>query len=195
MTTLDARSQQQIIELLSPLMASEQDRRSLLIFAFGSNHPLVQQIDFSGTVASFVPALVDRLAQFGKLDDGRPALWVLLEVAREQVGLDQKHRIDALRPAFELPPPPRLDRLFISYSRQNERYAQRIVRDLKDAGLRVWFDREKIKGGDEWWQSIVRGISNADYFLFCLSPDSIRSKTARDELLTARQQGKTIHLK
>jgi len=191
MMTLDARSQQQIIELLSPLMASEQDRRSLLILAF-VYHPLVQQIDFSGAVASFVPALVDRLAQFGKLDDGRPALWVLLEVAREQVGLDQKHRIDALRPAFELPPPPRLDRLFISYSRQNERYAQRIVGDLKDAGLRVWFDREKIKGGDEWWQSIVLGISNADYFLFCLSPDSIRSKTARDELLTARQQGKTI---
>jgi len=111
MTTLDTRSQQQIIELLSPLMASEQDR------------------------------------------------------------------------------------LFISYSRQNERDAQRIVGDLKDAGLRVWFDREKIKGGDAWWQSIVRGISNADYFLFCLSPDSIRSKYARDELLTARQQGKTIHLK
>jgi len=85
--TLDARSQQQIIELLSPLMASEQDRRSLLIFAFGSNHPLVQQIDFSGTVALFVPALVDRLAQFGKLNDGRPALWVLLEVAREQIGI------------------------------------------------------------------------------------------------------------
>jgi len=78
MTTLDARSQQQIIELLSPLMASEQDRRSLLILAF-VNHPLVQQIDFSGTVASFVPALVDRLAQFGKLNDGRPALWMLLD--------------------------------------------------------------------------------------------------------------------
>jgi len=84
--TLDARSQQQIIELLSPLMVSEQDRRSLLILAF-VNHPLVQQIDFSGDVASFVPALVDRLAQFGKLDDGRPALWVLLEVAREQIGI------------------------------------------------------------------------------------------------------------
>jgi len=84
--TLDARSQQQIIEPLSPLMASEQDRRSLLILAF-VYHPLVQQIDFSGAVASFVPALVDRLAQFGKLDDGRPALWVLLEVAREQIGI------------------------------------------------------------------------------------------------------------
>jgi len=27
------------------------------------------------------------LAQFGKLNDGRPALWVLLEVAREQIGI------------------------------------------------------------------------------------------------------------
>lgn len=136
--------------------------------------------------------MIDKLYQFGKLDDGRPVLWALLEEVRDQVGLDRKHIIDALGPAFDLPLPPQLDRVFISYSRKNERDAQRIVSDLNDAGLRVWYDREKIKGGEDWWQSIVRGIANADYFIFCLSPDSIRSKVARDELLAARQHNKSI---
>lgn len=191
MTGLDKRSYQQIIELLTPLMSSEADRRALIILTF-VDHPLIERIDFTGATSAFLPNLIDTLHQFGKLDDGRPALWAVLEVAREQVGLDQKHRIDALRPSFELPPPPRLDKLFVSYSRQNEIFARKLVGDLKDAGLRVWYDREKIKGGENWWQSIVNGIKAADYFVFCLSPDAIRSEVARDELLAARQHGKPI---
>jgi hypothetical protein len=188
---LDARTRQHIIDLITPLMGSEAERRALLILTL-FDRPLLNQLDYTGPTQIFVVALIDKLFQFGKLDDGRPVLWALLEVAREQVGLDQKHLIDALRPAFDLPPPPRRDRIFISYSRKNERDAQRIVSNLKDAGLRVWYDREKIKGGTEWWTSIERGILNADYFVFCLSPASIRSKVARDELLTARQHNKPI---
>ena len=89
MTTLDARSQQQIIELLSPLMASEQDRRSLLIFAFGSNHPLVQQIDFSGTVASFVLELVAKLIDF-------VYLWNCRQLYRQRFPKYPAHLIDFL---------------------------------------------------------------------------------------------------
>jgi WD40 repeat protein len=191
MTGLDKRSYQQIIELLTPLMSSEADRRALIVLTF-VDHPLIERIDFTGATSAFLPNLIDTLHQFGKLEDGRPALWAVLEVAREQVGLDQKHRIDALRPSFDLPPPPRLDKLFVSYSRRNEIFARKLVGDLKDAGLRVWYDREKIKGSEDWWQSIVNGIKAADYFVFCLSPDAIRSEVARDELLVARQHGKPI---
>lgn len=191
MLVLDSQVKQQIINLLTPLTMSEQERRALLTLAF-VNHPLLSLIDFGGPTLQFLSNVTEYLYEFGKLDDGRPALWVLLEASRQYVGLDQKHRIDVLRTTFELPPAPRLDRIFISYTQQNERYAQRIASDLKDAGLRIRFDGEKLKGGDAWWQSIVRGITNADYFLFGLSPASIRSETARNELLTARQQGKPI---
>lgn len=188
---LDKYSRDHIGALLTPLVDSEQERRALLTLTF-VDQPLLNQLDFTGSTSTFLAHVMTKLSQFGKLDDGRPALWALLEVVREQVGLEQKHIIDSLRPVFDLPPPPRLDRVFISYSRKNERDAQRIVSDLKDAGLRVWYDREKIKGGEDWWQSIVQGIKNADYFVFCLSPDSIRSKVARDELLTARSADKPI---
>jgi hypothetical protein len=191
MASLDARTRQQIIDLIAPLMSTEGERRALLILTL-FDHPLLKQLDYTQPTLNFVAYLVDRLNQFGKLDDNRPALWALLETAREQVGLDQKHLIDSLRPAFDLPPPSRLDRVFVAYSRKNQREALRLTSDLKDAGLRVWYDREKIKGGDNWWQSIQQGITTADYFIFCLSPDALRSAIARDELLVARQNSKPI---
>lgn len=113
MKPLDARSQQHIIDLLTPLMATEQDRRAFLVLTL-VDHALLAQIDFTGSTLNFLPSMVEKLYQFGKLDDSRPALWALLEVAREQVGLDEKHQIDALRPVFDLPPPARLDRVFLS---------------------------------------------------------------------------------
>ncbi len=102
MTILDVNTQQQIIDLLTPLMASEQERRSLLIQAF-SDHPLLRQIDYSGPTSAFLPILIHKLNQFGIVEDGRHALWVLLEVARGEVGVDRQQSIDALRPVFAPP--------------------------------------------------------------------------------------------
>lgn len=78
------------MDLLTPLMATETERHTLLTLTlFG--HPLLQQLNYSGPIQTFVLTLIDRLFQFGKLDNGRPMLWPLLEVVREQVGLDPKH--------------------------------------------------------------------------------------------------------
>jgi len=44
---LDPRTQQHIIDLLTPLMASEQERRALLILTL-FDHPLLNQLDFTG---------------------------------------------------------------------------------------------------------------------------------------------------
>lgn len=129
-------------------MTTDAERRTLLLGAL-FDHPLLKDIDYSGPTQAFVPTLIDKLYRFGKLDDGRAALRAVLESVREQVGLDKKHLFDALHPSLELPPP-RHDRIFISYSRKNEQDAQRIVGNLKDQGLRVWYDREKIKDGTEW---------------------------------------------
>ena len=146
MEALDARSHQNIIDLLTPLMATEQDRRAFLILTL-VNHPLLSQIDFTGPTQTFLPLMVDKLYQFGKLDDGRPALWALLEGAREQVGLDDKHRIDALRPVFDLPPPPRHDRVF---------------RDIRD-----------IRSGDNWDMTIETALQESTHMVLLLSAASM----------------------
>ncbi|MCB9453072.1 MAG: TIR domain-containing protein [Anaerolineaceae bacterium] len=191
MKPLELSVVEQIIEVLEPLLESEANRRTFLLRAL-YGEPVLNRIDYSGSTADFVPHLIDTLTKAGTLRDGRPILWAVLEFAREQVGFDIKQRIDSFRPSFSLPPPPRLDRLFVSYSRRNELFARRLVNDLMDAGLRVWYDRDKIKGGENWLNKIKSGVDETDYFVFCLSSDSIHSEVARQELLHAQAQQKTI---
>lgn len=191
MATMNKTSRDQIIDVLSPLMRTEQDRRTILTLSL-VDYPLLDQIDFTGSTEDFLIRLVDQLDQYGKLDNGQPALWVLLTTVRGRVGGDQKQRIDVLCALFDLPPPKPVDHIFVSYSRKNERFARRLVGDLSDAGLMVWYDRHKIKGGKRWWDEIQKGIDRADYFVFCISSTSLQSDVVNDELITALKFKKHI---
>ncbi|MBK8021959.1 MAG: TIR domain-containing protein [Chloroflexi bacterium] len=180
-----------VADVLAPLLIAEGDRLRLLENAIG-RHPVFAQIGFGGSAREFTPRLVAALRAQAPAEDGTPLLWLVLQSVRGRVPPADKARIDALRPTFNLPVVARLDRLFVSYSRKNEPDARRIVNDLCNAGLRVWYDRDKLRAGMNWWQEIEQNIRRADYFVFCLSPDSIASKVARDELKAAREAGKPI---
>lgn len=40
--------------------------------------------------------------------------------------------------------------VFVSYSRRDKTLAERLARDLADAGLEVWIDFRSIRGGQRW---------------------------------------------
>lgn len=83
--------------------------------------------------------------------------------------------------------------VFISYSRENEAFARRIVNAIYSAGRAgIWIDWEDIPHGADWMESIYAGIDSADNFLFILSPDSVRSDVCRDEVAYAVESGKRI---
>ncbi|MBN1287262.1 MAG: tetratricopeptide repeat protein, partial [Anaerolineae bacterium] len=84
-----------IIDILSPFMGGEADRRALLLRALIGS-PVLDRIDYSGPVANFVPRLVETLRAHGNAAPGRTALWALLETLRGQVGENVRARIDAL---------------------------------------------------------------------------------------------------
>ncbi|HBE58235.1 MAG TPA: hypothetical protein DEG17_03785 [Cyanobacteria bacterium UBA11149] len=84
-------------------MELEKDRRSILVSALGNNTPVLQWITWSGAVATFIPDMVCKLADYGEIAPGRQALWALLEYVRSQSGLDVQGRIDKLRPLIDLP--------------------------------------------------------------------------------------------
>lgn len=54
--------------------------------------------------------------------------------------------------------------------------ANRIARDLRNAGINLWYDEWEIKPGDSLRRKIDEGISNAANFLALLTPNSIKSK-------------------
>src|SRR5215213_9535613 len=64
-------------------------------------------------------------------------------------------------------------RLFLSYSRQNEKNARQLFSNLKDMGVTVWFDREALLPGQDWQSAIKEAISESDTVLLLLSSQSV----------------------
>ncbi len=193
MLSLSPEVTRQIVDLVAlRTTGGTAERYAKLTYALGGNHPLIPQLDLEGNAQSFAARLVDALIRYGSTPDGIPSLWMLLDGLRGELGLEARQQIESWRPLFHLPPPRLPDRVFVSYSRRDQNIALRIVSDLNDVGLRVWFDRSKIRGGEEWWRSIEQGLSYADFVVFCLSPDALLSDVARREISTARRLQKLI---
>jgi len=85
-----------------------------------------------------------------------------------------------------------MKRVFISYSRRNKTFAERLARDLDDAGLEVWIDFRQITGGELWQNEIYRGIERSEFVIFCMSPASVESVWCNKEIAAAREQDKLI---
>lgn len=85
-----------------------------------------------------------------------------------------------------------MNKVFLSYSRKNKKFVERLARDLSDAGLEVWVDFRQIHAGEFWQEEIYRGIERADIVVLCLSPDSVVSEWVQREVNTARDQGKAV---
>src|SRR5574342_334356 len=85
-----------------------------------------------------------------------------------------------------------MSHIFISYSRKDLDFAQRIVDALAENNLDTWIDWKSIPKGEDWEQEIYRGVEEADAFLFLISPDSVRSEMCNKEIAHAVQNGKRI---
>ena len=83
---------------------------------------------------------------------------------------------------------------FISYSQQDDDFAQRLNSRLRDEHLRVWFAPEDIRGGKKLHEQIDSAIRIHDKLLIVLSEYSLKSKWVMDELRRAwkaqQEQGK-----
>ncbi len=84
------------------------------------------------------------------------------------------------------------DDVFISYSRTDREFAQLLRQRLINAGLKVWRDREEMRGGRNWWEQIVEALQNVRYMVLCASPESMSSEIVTREWRQARQEGVCI---
>ncbi len=85
-----------------------------------------------------------------------------------------------------------MSHIFISYSRKDLDFAQKIVDALAVNDLDTWIDWKSIPSGEEWEQEIYRGIEEADAFLFLISEDSLNSNMCNIEIAHAIRNGKRI---
>jgi formylglycine-generating enzyme required for sulfatase activity len=83
-------------------------------------------------------------------------------------------------------------RIFISYSRVDMEFADRLELALKERGFEPLIDREEIYAFEDWWNRIEKLIARADTVVFVLSPDSVASEVALKEVIQAASFNKRL---
>jgi formylglycine-generating enzyme required for sulfatase activity len=80
--------------------------------------------------------------------------------------------------------------VFISYSRKDMVFADRLEAALKARGFEPLIDRTEIYAFEDWWQRIEVLIGRADTIVFVLSPDAVKSDVALKEVTYATSLNK-----
>src|SRR5262245_59723555 len=81
-------------------------------------------------------------------------------------------------------------KVFISYSRKDMAFADRLEAALAARGFVPLIDREEIYAFEDWWARIEALIAQADTVVFVLSPDAIASDVALKEVAFAASLNK-----
>jgi len=82
--------------------------------------------------------------------------------------------------------------IFLSYSRKDLGFVEKLAKDLQQVGYDVWYDLTDLSGGDRWAKEIQAAIDRCDAFVTVISPNSIASDWVEKEFLYASNAKKNI---
>jgi formylglycine-generating enzyme required for sulfatase activity len=82
-----------------------------------------------------------------------------------------------------------MPQVFISYSRKDIKFVERLVADLQSTGFTAWYDLSGLEGGTQWEKEIQDAIDQSQFFMAILSPNSLKSKWVLREFLYAEKKG------
>lgn len=80
--------------------------------------------------------------------------------------------------------------VFISYSRRDMAFVDRLDADLRRRGVTTLIDRTAIAVGENWLARIRDLITRAETIVFVLSPDSVQSPICAEETAFGKRLGK-----
>ena len=67
-------------------------------------------------------------------------------------------------------------KVFISYSRKDEDFAQDLLAGLEIMGFEPYLDKHDVAAGEDWEARLGRLIESAATVVFVISPDAVASK-------------------
>ena len=82
--------------------------------------------------------------------------------------------------------------VFISYSRADAEYVQRLQAELQSRGKDVWVDVEGIRDAELFPSALRRAIEGSDAFVFVITPESVHSAFCEQEVAHASGLNKRI---
>ncbi len=84
------------------------------------------------------------------------------------------------------------DKIFFSYSRSDSVFVLKLAHDLRNAGATIWLDQLDIPPGSHWDNAIEAALNNSNCLLAILSPKSMESNNAMDEISYALEERKKV---
>ncbi len=85
-------------------------------------------------------------------------------------------------------------KLFISYSRRQTPFVDRLADKLEDNGYSLWLDYQSLVPARPWFDQIQSGLDGADVLLLVVSKESLASKHVEPEWRGALERNKRIVL-
>ncbi len=82
--------------------------------------------------------------------------------------------------------------VFVSYSRRDKEFVEKLVAGLAQDGREVWVDWQDIPRAADWLNEIDKGIENSTSFIFVVSKNSLSSEICNHELEYALKFNKRI---
>ena len=82
--------------------------------------------------------------------------------------------------------------IFISYSKKDIVYAEKLINALRREGFNPWLDIEGLGAGTSWQTRLQKQIYTCDAYILIMSKNARTSKWVPDELVTAKSKGKPI---
>lgn len=82
--------------------------------------------------------------------------------------------------------------VFVSYSRRDKAFVEKLVTALEDKKRDVWVDFEDIPFASEWWEEIQKGIETSESAIFVISPDYLASEVCGLEVNYVHKNNKRI---
>jgi hypothetical protein len=82
--------------------------------------------------------------------------------------------------------------LFISYSRKDTGFVDRLLADLSKHKLEAWRDTSDITAGLAWDREIQNALNTCTHVLFVASENSVKSENVANEITFARDKDKPV---
>lgn len=82
--------------------------------------------------------------------------------------------------------------IFISYSRKDVVYAEKLINALKREGFNPWLDADELGAGTQWEKRLKKQIETCDAYLVIMTPKAYKSEWVPNELVAAKSKGKPI---
>src|SRR5580700_10537897 len=82
--------------------------------------------------------------------------------------------------------------VFLSYSRRDSEFVDRLSAALDVRGKQVWLDTGSIADAEVFPQAIRTAIETSDAFLFVITPEAVSSAYCEQEVAYAGELGKRI---